>query len=154
MASDLHALAAALHYHGADYDTPDFLEWAILQVEKMQARIKSLEPYEPRVTAMEIQNGEIDVSIKSKELVEIMASIFETYLDQIGAENYGEIQGETHANQLTVDVGRPILVTIQRRDGKTPHTLRREAEAEVARLQAEIAELKNVMKDAADERNH
>ena len=69
---------------------------------------------------------------------EFKSPIFEVFVVQLaqmlavtGAENYVEIKADHR------DVG-PIVVTIQRQNGKTPHELRLEAESERNAIQVKL----------------
>ncbi|MBF6085126.1 hypothetical protein IU485_27520 [Nocardia cyriacigeorgica] len=55
-----------------------------------------------------------------------------------GAVNYAEAEMDVRDPDTT----ESFVLTVRRANGKTPHQLRQEAEAEVERLRAEIAELK------------
>lgn len=82
-------------------------------------------------------DGHGGVVVKLRMAAELsmgMVTAFKTYLDQAGAENYVE--------QTVIDreTGDQYLVTIQRPRGKTPHQLRRAAEAELAKLRETVAQ--------------
>ncbi|MCW2242213.1 hypothetical protein [Azospirillum canadense] len=84
-------------------------------------------------------------------MVAVIAGELATWLREHHAANYTE----TALEQIEVSGGASrYIVTVQRGDGKSPHQLRREAEgerdearAEVARLEADLAEMER--RDAA-----
>lgn len=67
---------------------------------------------------------------------QLLAESFAQQFSESGATNYIEF------HFTGADTG-PLLVTLQRRDGKTPHQLRAEAEGHVGRLRAELADSTN-----------
>lgn len=71
--------------------------------------------------SMQIKDGNIDLKLKSK-IVPLVAEAFHELLDEMQAPNYIEFSLkhlETHET---------ILVTVQKKSGKSPHELRVEAE--------------------------
>ncbi|WP_068059341.1 hypothetical protein [Nocardia xishanensis] len=59
------------------------------------------------------------------------------FLDNPAAVNYVEVEMDVQNR----DTRERFVLTVRRAEGKTPHALRKEAEAEVERLRARLAEL-------------
>lgn len=86
------------------------------------------------ISELVAQNGSIDMTLKSKELLAIFAMGCRGLLRD--APNYVEM------TLFTTDTKERFIVTVQRANGKTPHDLRKEAEAVLERTKLEIEELK------------
>ena len=76
--------------------------------------------------------------------VAIIAGQLATWLREHGAENYTET-GMEFAHHET-----PYTVTVQRRNGMTPHQLRREAERSLAQVEADAGRLRAFVQAKAD----
>jgi len=90
---------------------------------------------ETTLRSLRMEDGGYTAEIGTK-MVTHMAASFLAILDDKGdpATNYCEMT-------LHDEVGRVVIVTIQRGECKTPHSLRREAESKLAIANARIAEL-------------
>ena len=81
---------------------------------------------------LSIENGNMNVTVAS-EAAGYMASLFMHHLDAIDAPNYIEHQFR-ESNSAARKAGREdrhiVIVTIQRKNGKSPHEIRKELEAE------------------------
>ena len=80
----------------------------------------------PLIETLSINQGEMTATIRS-EAVQALANILAGWFDDHGGVNYVEVQ-------LTNKELGPLLMTVQRLDGKTPHQLRTEAEQRMAKI--------------------
>lgn len=107
---------------------------ATVEVEKLRERVAELEPFEPQLREMNMGPGGWSMTItQAKGASAGFVAAAKGMLDGHGADNYVEQEiflGETRERYLIIYV-RP--------DGKTPHQLRRDAEAETEKLRAELA---------------
>jgi hypothetical protein len=86
-----------------------------------------------------IENGSIEAELESAP--EIIATLYAALGHALGnAPNYVEASIEVKPSMRMPH--EAFLVTVQRRSGKSPHELRREAEARVEELEAALLELK------------
>lgn len=86
-----------------------------------------------KIEEMSLKDGAMEMRLKENpKLAEWTAACFAQIVAD--APNYAEMQ----LGRVTKK-GELITVLIQKASGKTPHQLRREAEAEVERLKAELA---------------
>lgn len=84
-----------------------------------------------------VQDGRVDMTVETaQDTVATVMALTQLWFDAMGGINYVEfgLQGPDGEPQ-------PFVFCVQRRDGKSPHTLREEAEAEVERLRAEVERL-------------
>lgn len=84
---------------------------------------------DPMLNDLRIKDGQIDMTLAGKA-VERIAAIFAATL--IGAPNYNELKMEGRSKVTGEDLA--FTVTVQKLDGKTPHELRRKAEASLDKL--------------------
>lgn len=97
---------------------------------------------------MEVRDGVIEMSIgPARELLLTWCAVVRAVLDDCQAENYAEIDIEVpqSSGSVSMDIQDSqnltdsYMLTLQRRSGKTPHQLRREAELEREKARAELA---------------
>ena len=81
------------------------------------------------LTEMALRSGGLDIGLQGGAAQILAEALAKQYADN-GAVNYIEMTFESRAAMP----GQRFVVTVQRCDGKTPHALRREAEAEAERL--------------------
>lgn len=74
-------------------------------------------------------------------IIGALASALAQWFAEQGGPNYAEMQFST----VDPEVG-PLILTVQRKDGKTPHELRAEAERDADRLRAERSALEHHLK--------
>lgn len=99
------------------------------RVAELEAEVRDLK--EPRLREMHIEDGAIEMTIEDATgVVHRMALAMCKMLDDSGAENY--LQQEVSVS------AREYVLLVQRRNGKTPNALRREAEAERDSLRAQL----------------
>jgi len=91
-----------------------------------------------RLKYAELRDGKATLTLEDMETTVLYISeIARQWFDHVGGINYVETK------LVTGDQDEPSYVfTMQKADGKTAHELRHEAEARVAELEAEIAELR------------
>ncbi|MFJ1900454.1 hypothetical protein [Streptomyces sp. NPDC088115] len=88
--------------------------------------------------ALTIKNGVATLELsEATEMVRIFAAGMRGVLDGHDASNYVEMEMTDGAT------GQGYTVTIQRRDGTTPHQFRQQAEARVAELEAQLQEARH-----------
>lgn len=97
---------------------------------------------------MEVRDGIIEMSIEpARELLLTWCAAVRAVLDDCQAENYAELGIEVlqPSGSVSMDIQDSqnltdsYTLTLQRRRGKTPHQLRREAELEREKARAELA---------------
>jgi hypothetical protein len=96
---------------------------------------------------MEVRDGTIEMDIEpARELLLTWCASVRVMLDDCQAENYAEIDIEApRSGSVSMDIrdGQKLTdsytLTLQRRSGKTPHQLRRDAERERDEARAELA---------------
>ncbi|MFE2994110.1 hypothetical protein ACFXG4_03750 [Nocardia sp. NPDC059246] len=83
------------------------------------------------------------ISVSTPEEIKYQVGLLATrmFADNPSAVNYLEM--EMHVGDP--DTGERFVLTVQRKSGKSPHQLREEAEAEVARLRERVEELENTV---------
>lgn len=104
--------------------------WAHLKALRMEVdglRALLADQLDPEVTGINLHNGFLNVGIRGGIAQVVAASFAEQFREhrKHGAMNYIEIHLLEHKD---AEIG-PLIVTIQRKHGKTPDTFRREAEA-------------------------
>lgn len=104
--------------------------------KKLRKRVKELEPYEPRTKGLRVaEDGTPVVDVHFPEsFAQIMLTSFRWYLDEHDAPNYVQMP------MTDMTTGETYECTIGRPGGKSPHELRKVAEARVAQLEAELAQ--------------
>lgn len=87
-----------------------------------------------------VRNGTITVDAAT-ESAALLATQFLHWLDELGAENYLETTFKESLREAAKHNREPIevTVTVHRKNGKTPHQIRRELEEQIAQLLAEKA---------------
>lgn len=95
---------------------------------------------DPTLKELRLKDGTFDMELVGGACERMMA-IFATSL--IGAPNYREAQLRGHSNITGEQLA--FTVTVQKQDGKTPHELRREAEANASALFDEVQALKKTL---------
>lgn len=111
------------------------------RVRELEAKIKELEDQlsvhiHLKKVHLDHDKWEIDFG---GEFIPILAAMMYQFFKEAGGQNYVEMR-------LNPKVGcedsiEPMVLTLQRVVGKTPHELRRSAEEEVVRLKLQIQEL-------------
>lgn len=87
---------------------------------------------EPKLVEMHIKNGSANMQIEGGIMHFFAAHFAEYFRNCEGAENYIEMQ----AHSTDPEIG-PLVLTLQRLYGKTPHQLRMEAEAKLEKMKDE-----------------
>lgn len=105
------------------------------KVKKLRKRVAELEPYEPRTKGLSVaEDGTPVVDVHFPESwAQMMLASFRWYLDEHDAPNYVQMPMTDMTTEETYEC------TIGRPGGKSPHEMRVQAEARVARLEAELA---------------
>ncbi len=93
----------------------------------------------PRLTALKLATGGFEAKIDGKGMAQVMAHAFWDLLTETQAKNYVAITFERG--------GREVEVIVQKREAKTAHDLRLEAEAERDRLVARTAKLTEMLEE-------
>lgn len=99
----------------------------------LRAEVKELR--DPKLSHMRLENGQLDMALISP-VIEGLATAMGGWFVAGGAKNYAEMR--LHDRHET---GAVYIVTVQKSGAKTPHDCRREAEAELATLRAEVEKL-------------
>jgi hypothetical protein len=101
----------------------------------LRKRVDDLEPFEPRTGGLSINaDGSPVIDVRfPEEFARLMLGSFRWYLDDHKAANY------VHMPMTDMGTGETYWVTIGRPGGKSPHELRVAADAQSARLSAELA---------------
>lgn len=100
------------------------------EIDRLQAAIAGKLDNEMLLKVLHIEGNTLAADFEGG-LARVIAAHFAEVVAE--AKNYVEMRFEGHK------VG-PLLVTVQRMNGKTPHALRMEAEAEVDRLRGALAQ--------------
>ncbi len=95
---------------------------------------------DPMLNDLRLKDGSLDVTLTAPIVSRIM-SLFATTL--IDAPNYNEAQLRGRSSVTGKDIA--FTVTVQKVDGKTPHELRREAEAAASAMFEEVQALKRTL---------
>ena len=108
------------------------------KVKKLRKRVKELEPYEPRTKGLSVaEDGTPVADVHFPEsFAQIMLASFRWYLDKHEAPNYVQIP------MTDMTTGEVYVCTIGRPGGRSPHEMRRAAEARVAQLETELARMR------------
>ncbi|UCF25210.1 MAG: hypothetical protein JSV72_07340 [Ralstonia sp.] len=119
---------------------PDAEFSALINSTVVLALIERLECAEdaianPLLTGIQIHENSMDIGLKGAA-AQIFAEAFAAQFKDSGATNYLEV----HLASNDPAVGE-LLVTLQRKQGKTPHQFRREAEERLERAEADIRRL-------------
>lgn len=86
-----------------------------------------------------LRDGTLTLDLEdSTEAVKILAMMMKQWFDLVGGINYVEVQLSTPGEETE------WVFTLQRKAGQTPHELRSDAEARIAKLEAEIAALRTM----------
>jgi hypothetical protein len=102
----------------------------IAEVERLSAIVeKHIDPKQVMMTGLNVHNGSFSMGLEGGP-VRIFAAAFADYFKESPASNYIEM----HLASTDPEIGE-LICTLQRKQGKTPHALRREAE-EALRAQA------------------
>lgn len=109
--------------------TPDYLDEVIVELANAWQNAETL--LSPKLTALKLAAGGFEAKIDGKGVAQVMAHAFWDLLTETKAKNYVTITFERE--------GREIEVIVQKREGKTAHELRVDAEAERDRLVTELA---------------
>lgn len=97
----------------------------IEEVERLSAIVeKHIDPKQVMLTGLNVQNGSFDLGLEGGP-VRLFAAAFAEYFKESPASNYIEM----HLESADPEIGE-LVCTLQRKQGKTPHALRREAERE------------------------
>jgi hypothetical protein len=115
-----------------------------LRIADLESQVSKLTQAlaDPMTTGIAIGNGSMDVGLHGGG-AQLLAGMFVGMLDaNAGAVNYIELQFGSPRG--------PIVVTVMRPDGKTPHQLRQDAEQRIVDLDAEVARFRA---DAMNERS-
>ncbi len=86
---------------------------------------------ELRLHRLHIDGAGVEMEVSSQKVVQGLAALMARTLDDLGAKNYVQ-------QELSLSTSEFVLL-VQRRAGKTPHTLRLEAEAERDDLKKRLA---------------
>ena len=105
--------------------------------------------------ALTVKDGEVCLDLEpATEMLKVFVATMRGVLHGYGAENYVETEMQAPALSMDLrDSDTPYdsyTVTIQRREGTTPHQFRIQAEARVAELEAELEQLRSEMREARD----
>lgn|SRR5512146_606102 len=119
-------------------DRADELAGLRRENKKLRKRVKELEPYEPRTKGLSIsEDGTPVVDVHFPESwAQMMLASFRWYLDEHDAPNYVQMP------MTDMTTGETYECFIGRPGGKSPHELRKLAEARVAQLEAELVRLR------------
>lgn len=108
-------------------NAPTDLAALVAEVERLQAQL--IELVDPKKAELVLfVDGAF--TLRSEVFNTLLAGLVQM-LDKAGAENYCQMEA-------VIGTRDAVVLTIQRKAGKTPHELRREAEAEVERLRGAI----------------
>jgi len=108
-------------------------------------RTPAIEEDDFQLADVTVSDDHVSVEIMSgEEVLSRIAVLLDEYMTTLGAANYVEMQMRTSEDE-------PFEYTfrLQRFSGSTPHALREEAEAEVARLTKENEELRARLGESA-----
>lgn len=117
---------------GAQLDLDDVAatsELATRELAELRAAVADSAVAGTLLTEIVVRGGGLDVGFQGGAAQLLAEALAKQYADN-GGVNYIEMTFESRQ----VLPGQRFIVTVQRRDGKTPHALRREAEAEAERL--------------------
>lgn len=127
---DVSVLAGALDAAEASGARSRDAEVAALREELRLANVL----LSPKLTAIEITKGGFEARIDGKGVMQVFAAAFWDLLVETGAKNFLQVTFDR------ADRRGDLMVTLQRKDGKTPAELKEAAEAEVAALAREVEE--------------
>lgn len=120
----------------AQLAAPEF--WMSVQMEhEAEATAEAeAEAAQTKIHSFGVKEGAAEVKLSPSQRV--LSGIAEAFRDQLkDAKNYVEMQMQDQ------ETGEVFLLTIQRKNGKTPHQLRTEAEASVANRDRQIDKLED-----------
>lgn len=104
----------------------------IKENEKFRGQLQKLAANETTLYDVAVENGGLNITICG-DTIRLMAAQMKKLLEEYKAQNYIQF-GLREKGELEDS----ILVTVQRKEGKTPHELRMEAESKVKGLEEEI----------------
>lgn len=114
-----------------------YVQELVTYIEKLEADLKSALAGDINIVSMNMANGKLDVALKTK-VTEALAEFGNSILEEADAKNYVEISFGFAPDRA---VGS---ILIRKHDGKSPHQLRLDAEAErdeaIAAMNKAIAE--------------
>ena len=132
------------HFADRNAVAKECLSAAIARAEKaeaerddMRAELKSL--CDPTLKDMRLENGQLDLSL-SGPAVERIAAVMAGHFRSLPAQNY--IEMSLMEREPPND---RFVVSVQRMQGKSPHELRREAEAERDAAKRDLAEANRLL---------
>lgn len=103
-------------------------------------RAPTPDPGEGRTTHADLTGDRFELTLEMGEdtVIDIMAAT-QKWFDEMGGINYVEF-----GLQAPDGSPKPFVYCVQRKDGKTPHDARLEAEAEVARLRLALEQIRDL----------
>lgn len=93
-------------------------------VRKLEDQLRQALCGEISLESFQVKDGNIDLKLKSR-IVPLVAEAFYELLNEMKAPNYIEFSLDH------LEAHETILVTVQKKSGKSPHEMRVEAEKEV-----------------------
>jgi len=132
-----------------------YLKKAVLKLKELRGKLRDEKKrhaetaaelariQDPTLADLRFKDGTLDVSLTGP-IIHRLAAIWCTTL--IEAPNYNEIKAEMASGVLGGH--QEFTVTVQRRDGKTPHELRREAEEKLAKMIVYVEQIEHQLKTA------
>ena len=96
-------------------------------VRQLEDQLRQAICGEISLESFQVKDGNIDLKLKSK-IVPIVAEAFHELLDEMQTPNYIEF------SLKHLDTQETILVIVQKKNGKSPHELRVEAEEKYEKL--------------------
>ena len=121
----------------------DRLEAAENENAKLRIALVEKVTSETILRDLSVRNGSINATFEGGA-IQLMVEALATQFVESGAANYIEMQFHSEATG-------PLLFTLQRVDGKTPHQLRAEAEQERDALRAEVESWRGLAKQFGNE---
>lgn len=112
--------------------------------EKIRSDFEDLLNKRVNLTELAQKNGTITVEAAT-ETAGLLATQFLHWLDELKADNYLETVFKESIRSAAKHDRSPVevIVTVQRKEGKTPHQIRTELEKELELVKAELNKLKN-----------
>lgn len=107
----------------------------IKENEKFRGQLQKLAANETTLYDVAIENGGLNITICG-DTIRLMAAQMKKLLEEYKAQNYIQF-GLREKGELEDS----ILVTVQKKEGKTPHELRMEAENKVTALEKAVENL-------------
>lgn len=100
-------------------------------VRQLEDQLRQAVCGEISLESLQVKNGNIDLKLQSN-IVPLVAEAFHELLDEMQASNYIQFSLDHLKTHET------ILVTVQKKSGKSPHELRVEAEQKYKELLEEV----------------